>query len=150
MVVFSENLGAQLRIFGKETPWYGMILEAIGDGKIKLSDACGVFEPIVFDSETAGTELVGKDIKITFSFEYVDSDDDGKKDDVKMSVWFNEKAYANRWFYLNDTAENLGGHVLVYCPNKETFIKVTTYMVPIDFSIWGFTVRWMYELGLVK
>lgn len=149
-IKFSKEVGAQLRIFGKETPWYGMIFEAIGDGKLRLSDASGVFETMIFDSETAGTDLAGKDLKLTFSMEYVDSDDDGQKDDVKLGIWFNDKPYADRWFYLKDSAANLGGNMLIYCPSEQTSITITTYMKPIDFTIWGFTGRWLYELGLKK
>lgn len=149
-VQFSREAGATLRIGGKPSAWHGLILSNTEDGKLMLNEAEGKIPTIYFDPATAGTELTGKDIKLTLSFEYVDSDEDGNKDDVKLGVWFNGKAYGDRWIYLQDIAELLGGYISIYCSNENASLKIETYNVPIDFTIWGFTIRWAYELGLRK
>jgi len=149
-VNFSDAAGAQMRFGGKNSAWEGMVWETIGDGKLQLTAATGEFPAMVFTSEIAGVKLTGNDVDIKFSFEYVDADGDGKKDDVKFGVWFNGKAYNNRWIYLMDYAEKLGGFVGVYCPNKKTSLKLYTYMPPIDFTEYGFTTKWALELGLKK
>ncbi len=149
-VNFSDAAGVQMRFGGKTSPWEGMVWESIGDGKLQLTAATGGFPAMVFDSETAGVKLTGNDVEVIFSFEYVDSDGDGKKDDVKFGVWFDGKAYNDRWIYLRDYAEKLGGYLGVYCPNEQTTLKIYTYMPPIDFAEFGFTVNWAIELGLKK
>jgi len=149
-VQFSKATGTSLRIGGKPSAWHGLVFNNTADGKLMLNEATGKMPTIYFDPATAGTALVGKDIKLQLSFEYVDSDEDGKKDDVKLGVWFNGKAYGDRWLYLQDIAEVLGGYLGIYCANEDAYLKVYTYHVPIDYTIWGFTKRWAYELGLRK
>ena len=149
-VQFSKAVGAYLRIGGKPSAWHGLVFSNTADGRLVLNEAEGKMPAIYFDPATAGTDLVGRDIKLELSFEYVDSDGDGKKDDVKLGVWFDGKAYGDRWFYLQDVAELLGGYLGIYCANEAAYLKVYTYHVPIDYTIWGFTKRWAYELGLRK
>ena len=69
---------------------------------------------------------------------------------MKLGVWFDGKAYNDRWIYLKDYASNLGGHLGVYCPNEQTSLAIYTYMPPIDFAEFGFTANWAVELGLKK
>ena len=149
-VNFSDVAGVQMRFGGKDTPWEGMVWESIGNGKLLVNAATGGFPAMTFDSETAGVKLTGNDIKMTLSFEYVDSDGDGEKDDVKLGVWFDGKAYNDRWIYLKDYATYLGGNLGVYCPNEQTSLAIYTYMPPIDFAEFGFTSKWAIELGLKK
>lgn len=148
IVNFSKEAGAQLRIFGKESMWHGLVIETLGNGKLQILDASGVFAPIVLDSETAGVALNGRDIEMTLSVEFVDSDDDGKKDDVKLGIWFDGKSYDNKWFYLRDSAKNIGPYALIFCPNEKTSFSLQTDWVQIDFGEFGFTTNWFKELGL--
>ena len=150
IIQFSETAGAELRIGGNETAWYGLLFRSVGDGKIVLYDTREKFAPVTFDSAAAGVDLLGQDVEWTLSFEYVDFDEDGLKDDVKLGVWFDGVAYNGRWIYLKDCAPNLGGYLGIYCPNESTYVSLVTYLVPIEFKIWGFSLRWAYELGLKK
>ena len=150
IIQFSETEGAELRLGGDETPWYGLLFRSTGNGKITLYDTREKFAPVTFDSAAAGVDLLGQDVEWTLSFEYVDFDEDGLKDDVKLGVWFDGVAYNGRWIYLKDCAPNLGGYLGIYCPNESTYVSLVTYLVPIDFKIWGFSLRWAYELGLKK
>ena len=65
------------------------------------------FDPIYFYSDVAGIPLVGKEIDLKVSIQYVDNDGDGTKNDVKVGMWFNDKLYENKYIYLKDYA-NLG------------------------------------------
>lgn len=60
------------------------------------------FDPIYFYSDVAGTPVVGKEIDLKLSIQYVDNDGDGKENDVKLGVWFNDKLYENQYIYLKD------------------------------------------------
>jgi hypothetical protein len=84
------------------------------------------------------------------SFEYVDYDGDGKKNDVKFAIWFNGKPYADRWYYLQDKAEELGGYFMIYSANEGSSVTIKTEMPPVDFEEYGFTKDWFNELGLKK
>jgi hypothetical protein len=119
-------------------------------GTLTLNEATGKISAITFKPEIAGTELVGKDIHFAMSFEYVDYDGDGFKDDIKLGVWFNGKAYGDRWIYLRDVAGVMGPYLGIYSSNESAYLKIQTKLIPIDFTEFGFTKRWAYELKLKK
>lgn len=62
------------------------------------------FEPIYFYSDVAGVPLVGQEIDLKVSIQYVDNDGDGVENDVKVGMWFNDKLYNNEYIYLKDYA----------------------------------------------
>jgi len=142
----TDKPGANLYIGGKTNGWEGLILGSAENGNLVL-----VYDgkSILFTSAKAGVKLTDNDVKVTFSFEYVDADEDGAKDDVKLGVWFNGKAYNNQWIYLNDYADKLGGFIGVYSAVEGAALTVKTYNAPIDFAEWGFTKDWAKTLGLV-
>ena len=149
-VCFPENGDVQWRFGGGASPWEGLMIIASGN-TLKLSNTVtGMWLPITFDPEVAGCDLVGKDVKISMSFEYVDSDDDGQMDDVKLGVWFNDKAYADRCYYLTDKASELGGFTMFYSPSGKYGVTIKPYYPSLDFTIFGYTKNWAVELGLKK
>lgn len=147
-VNFSSQSGSQLRIFGGNTAWCGLQFSNAGGGILTLQGAAPYFNQIVFNSEVAGVNLTGDDIYLMISVEYVDCDDDKKSDDIKLGIWFNGKPYNNKWFYVKDYAQYLGGYVGIYIPNEKTSFSLETYNPPIDFTEYGFTSNWVHELGL--
>lgn len=150
-VNFSNEPGACICFGGVKTAWQGLNILSTAKGEIQLKAATGKpFEPIVFKSEYAGVDLTGQDIEFTMSFEYVDADGDGQKNDVKLGVWFNGKAYRNKWYYLPNFAEQLGSHLGIYIPNEATTLTVKTYTEPFVFEEFGFTKDWKKELRLNK
>jgi hypothetical protein len=52
--------------------------------------------------EIAGVQLTGAELDLQMSFQLVDNDSDGAKDDLKLGVWFNGVLYNNEYFYIND------------------------------------------------
>ena len=145
---FPEDGDVQWRFGGGASPWEGLMITASGN-TLKLSNTVdGMWLPITFDPEVAGCDLVGKDVNITMSFEYVDSDDDGQMDDVRLGVWFNDKAYADRCYYLKDKAPELGGFTMFYSPSGQYGVTIRPYYPSLDFTIFGYTKNWAVELGL--
>lgn len=153
-VVFSDKVnfgnvnGAQLRFGGKASAWTGLLFVGDGAGNIHLLDAEGAWGPIVFNSGAAGVQLTGQEVELTLSIQYVDSDQDGKKDDVKLGVWFNGRAYGYSWIYLENYAATLGGNCGIYCANEEATLTVAGGPIPVDFYEYGFTEKWESELGV--
>ena len=60
------------------------------------------FDPIYFYSDVAGVQVVGKEIDLKMSIQYVDNDGDGQENDLKLGMWFNDKLYDNQYIYLKD------------------------------------------------
>ena len=149
-VHFPEDCDVQWRFGGGASPWEGLMITRSGN-MLKLSNTVsGQWLPITFDPEVAGCTLVGETVKISMSFEYVDSDDDGEADDVKLGVWFNDKPYADRCYYLKDKASELGGFTMFYSPSGQYGVTIRPYYPSLDFTIFGYTKNWAVELGLKK
>lgn len=101
-------------LFGGTKPMGGFGLSAIVPNKstewvLRLYDTNvdkkGVkFQPYFFYSDVAGTQVVGQEIDLKVSIQYVDNDGDGQKNDVKVGMWFNDKLYDNKYIYLKDYA----------------------------------------------
>ena len=150
-VNFSDEPGACICFGGVKTAWQGLNILSTAKGELQIKAATGKpFEPLVFKSEYAGVDLTGQDVEFTMSFEYVDADGDGQKNDVKLGVWFNGKAYRNKWYYLPNFAEQLGSHLGIYIPNEKTTLSIKTYTEPFVFEEFGFTKNWKHELRLKK
>lgn len=110
-VTFQMEGQAFLMIGGKQS-WGGFgisTFEEIGTGvpTLRLYDTMSQgesrrFESILFYSDIAGTTLIGEEIKLQVSIEYVDYNEDGMTNDLKLGFWFNGKLYDNKYVYLED------------------------------------------------
>ena len=58
-----------------------------------------------FYSDVAGTELIGKEFRLYLTFQCIDSDGNGEKNDLKLGIWFNGVLYDNQYIYLKDYAD---------------------------------------------
>lgn len=148
-VTFSSASGSQIRIGGKEMGWFGLVISSSGDN-LYLVDAEGKTDRYVFKSKVAGMQLTDEEINLKMSFQIVDSDQDGQKDDVRLGVWFNDVPYCNRYIYLKGYAQTLGNMLGVYSNNTNSVIRLKSVdcRIPLDFSIWGFTKNWKKELRI--
>ena len=118
------------------------------------------FSEYKFYADVAGMKLVGEEIAISFSLQYVDHDQDGQKDDVKLGVWFGGKLYNNRYIYLDgfaDTGHSMGTW-MAFSVAKTTKINIKsvgeinwkqlpTGFTEIGFDDFGFKAG-SYEGGL--
>lgn len=116
-VTFSEEGRARL-VLGGTTSQGGFALSTVKDietGKtvLQLSDSDldrsgAKFEDYYFNSDVAGVPLIGEELDLKLSIEFVDADKDKKEDDVKLGVWFADKLYNNEYIYLKNYTET--GH----------------------------------------
>ena len=148
---FSKALGADFRYGGKGNPWNGLRFWTTGDGKLYMQDGEEKTEIYTFHPMYAGVQLVDNTFNMKLSVEFVDSDNDGVKDDVKLGVWFNNVLYRNSFIYLIDYAENLGNTCSVYVQKADAWVKISsdkTVDMGVDFTLFGFTKNWKQELGI--
>lgn len=154
-VEFSSVRGVTVCYGGGPSPWHGLRFDVLGD-RIRLCDATYNAEEgdkiYYFDSLIAGVSLLDNKFNLKLSTEYVDSDGDGAKDDVKFGVWFNDVLYNNEYIYFKDYALEMGGNFTVFSfadtPESYLFIESDSSVVTkVDFSLYGFTTNWDKELG---
>lgn len=148
-VYFSHTKGGDFRYGGKSNEWCGLWFHNLSDGKLYMRGVEGETGTYVFNSVVAGVELTDNWYNIKISTEYVDSDKDGKKDDVKVGVWFNDILYDNEYLYLNDYVQHMGNYASVYVDKGEGFIKIKSDKSVgkgIDFTLFGFTENWEKEV----
>lgn len=149
-IEFSSDLGEDFRYGSQVDGWHG--LRFWSDGSVlRMEDVDGYTSTYTFAPLIAGTKLVDREFNLKLSTEYVDSDNDGRKDDVKLGVWFNDKLYNNKYIYLKDYKDVLGKYIGVYCSNDIAYIKVKSVEgIPtgVDYTIFGFTRDWKKELGI--
>lgn len=50
--------------------------------------------------EIAGIPLVGAEFNLKISYQVIDTDEDDVKDTLQLGVWFNNRLYNNKYFYL--------------------------------------------------
>ena len=112
-----------------------------------------VDEKYEFDPVLAGVLFSEEEFNLKLSCEYVDSDSDGKKDDVKLGVWFNDVLYDNSYIYLVDYTNHIGRFICVCSSYDVEDASITiqsdkdTY-IGVDYAFFGFTKKWRKELGL--
>lgn len=148
---FSQEAGADFRYGGKNNPWNGLRFWTTGDGKLYMQDATQKTEIYAFHPLYAGVQLVDNTFNMKLSIEFVDSDNDGRKDDVKLGVWFNDVLYRNEYIYLTDYASQLGNACSVYVMNRDSWLQIASdknVYTGVDFTLFGFTKNWKKELGI--
>ncbi len=143
-VKFGKAGGSELRFGGLSTPWLGIRITGNADGSIILSEAEGGLPEkqfsYSFNPYDAGCELVGVWLDLQISTQFVDSDKDGKKDDVQLGIWFNDVLYMNEYIILRDYAPHMGTYLSIYCFNEEGYIAIKSVEVDntISLSMFGF------------
>ncbi len=84
------------------------------------------FTEIRFYSEVAGVPLVGEELELSFSLQYIDHNKDGIQNDIKLGVWFGGKLYNNNYIYLDnfvDTGHSMGTHLSFYVGKQSLDIR---------------------------
>ena len=148
---FSNTKGGDFRYAGKENEWCGIWFYNLADGKLYMRGVKGDTGTYVFNSVVAGVELTDNEYNMKLSTEFVDSDNDGVKDDVKLGVWFNDVLYDNEYIYLENYVQHFGNYAAVYVDKGEGSIRVksdTSVEKGVDFSLFGCTKNWSKEIGL--
>lgn len=115
-LTFTPKGDTHILIGGKEA-WGGFGLSVIQmedteEWVLRIYDTNGdkkgwKFDPIFLHSDVAGVPLIGKEVDVKISIQYVDQDGDGVENDVKLGMWFNDRLYDNEYIYLKNYT-NLG------------------------------------------
>ena len=140
------------RYGGVSNNWFGLVFSPTADGKIYMQGVASegyVTDIYIFNPQKAKTALQDTWFNLKLSTEILDSDKDGKKDDVKVGIWFNGVLYNEKYIYLQDYAQYLGTRMGVYVGSKDGFLRLksdTSVYVGIDFSLFGFSRNWDKEL----
>ena len=150
---FCSNQMVDFRYGGLSNDWFGLIFNNTEDGRIYMqgiADNVVVTDTYIFNPTKAGTKLTDAWFNLKLSTEIVDSDGDGKKDDVKLGVWFNNVLYNNKYIELKDYAQYLGSRMSVFVRGDGGFVKLksdSSVYTGVDFGLFGFTRNWDAELG---
>ena len=147
-ITFESEWGVQIRLGGKTSAWEGLCFVSNGDGKLLLIDSFQNKTWCVFTPAVAGVQLTDNMLNVKISIEYVDNDGDGKSNDVKVGVWFENVLYKSQFIYLPDCAENMGSMLGIYIPKENIKMAISSENVDnsIDFTLFGYTKNYAAEL----
>ena len=122
-VKFSEEKPFYISFFGKKNGNQGLRFQHKADKEgnlfvefIKSNNVQAWYK--TFDPTTAGATLIGQEIDLKISVQYVDKDGDGSKNDVKLGFWFNDKLYDSTFIYLNNNVDELGSYIGIFGDNS--------------------------------
>jgi hypothetical protein len=107
-VTFGKVGGAAQLMIAPKGTWAGALVLCQRDAGshdslyLRVLQATGNKEIATLTPDIAGVKLTGAELDLQLSFQLVDNDGDGNKDDLKLGIWFNEVLYNNEYFYFND------------------------------------------------
>ena len=159
-VLFSgpgEKGSALLAVGSRDKNWNGLTLKAEvtaeGDAFLRLYDAekRALFTEKRFYPEVAGATLVGRELDLKMSFEFVNHDEGNTNNDLKLGMWFNGRLYNNEYIYICDyidTDTTFGTYMTIYAPAGSSLKvqSVQTSSGPIDYAAFGLTEDWKETL----
>ena len=103
-----------IRFGGALEGWVGLSIQTRMDGSMALIDCKDNRLLMSFQTNTAGVNFYEKKFNLKVSFEYVDSDSDGEKDDLKLGVYFNNRLYDNEYVVVKDRVADMTKWLLIY------------------------------------
>ena len=112
-VTFSETGDTFLIIGGKES-WGGFGISTYNDQGTKVlrlydtkhGGGDAKFNTVYMSSKMAGVPIVGQEVDMKISIQYVALGADGKANDVRLGIWFYDVLYNNQYFYLENYVDN--------------------------------------------
>ena len=134
-VTFSEYR-TDIWIGGQESAWQGMGILSGYEGDTTTLRLMVDGREYIFTPEIAGTTLVGKSVNLKLSYELVDNDNDGKKDVLKLGVWFNNKLYNNQYIYVTNYEQYMGPYIGLYTALADSRITVASDLT-VDYVALG-------------
>lgn len=125
-VSFKGN-DAQIRIGGVNAASEGILFKRKNNTQFELAECQEMgLHSQTFDISRAGLASIDDTFQLKLSFEFVDRDCDGQKDDVKYGVWFNDRLYANTYFYALDKVSHLGMRLGIYLAGEDAEIEIAS------------------------
>jgi hypothetical protein len=153
-VTFGTVGGAAQIMVAPEGTWEGLWLCQRDHGRhdslyLRVYQS-GIKEIATLTPEFAGMPLVGEELNLQMSFQLVDNDGDGNKDDLKLGIWFNEVLYNNEYFYIDDcffVKANKTNQIVLYPQVTGSSITVKSIEQEnpeslIDYEKFGLTKDW--------
>ena len=145
-ITFSSVAGCDFRIGGKENAWFGLMFYSAGDSiyMVNAEKTTDQWYPVQFLPSLAGTQLTDKEMNFKLALQYVDHTKNGKKDDLRIGVWFNGKLYRNQYIYYDGYGDGLGTKLGIYCAKKESCITIKSVAIEtsVNFDLFGFGEQW--------
>lgn len=72
----------------------------------------------------AGTTLVGEEINLKISYQLVPKEGDETQKVLQLGIWFNDKLYDNKYFYIENYERYLGGMMGIYTAKEGSSITI--------------------------
>lgn len=124
-VTFSAKAGAQM-LYAATAGNAGMTISLTDDGRLVLGHNAISFPTKYFLASKAGlNSFADEEFNISISTRYVDSDNDGAKDDVELGMWFNDILYADEFIYIPDYVQHMDKYIYIYCPPASAGTTIT-------------------------
>ena len=152
-VKFTDNPATHIIFAGKTSAWKGVSIVSRGDGNLSFVDANGQFPTVVIYSKLAKTKLTDRDMEIGLTFEVIDLDGDGEKDDVRFWLTLDGVLYRNKPIVkATDYAQYLGKFMGIYSEHEASSVTIKSKDIQrpiqeVDFGIMGFTKDWAKTLA---
>ena len=148
-----EKGSALIAIGSRDKYWNGLTLKAEvsaeGEPHLRLYDAQKrtLFMERRFYPEVVGSTLVGAELELQMSFEFVNHDGGKTRNDLKLGMWFNGKLYKNEYIFICnyvDTDTTFGTFMTIYAPEGSSLKvqSVQTSNGPISYAAFGLTKDW--------
>ncbi|MBP3665357.1 MAG: hypothetical protein J6J03_09395 [Tyzzerella sp.] len=127
--------------------------EKTGEHYIRLFDTNAdkkgkKFNDMYFYSSVAGVPLVGEELDLKISMEYVNHDGGKTNNDLKLGVWFAGKLYNNRYIYIDnyvDNSHSIGSYMTAWVRNGASF-NVGRISEWLNWNAFGLTANWKKTL----
>ena len=159
IVKWHPEVGETHFIYGGTTSGGGFDLvnvtdEKTGEHYLRLfyttptKDGKKTYTNYYFHSDVAGVTLVGEELDLKISIEYVDNDGGKKDNDVRLGIWFGGKLYNNRYIYINNfgaTGHILKNNIQIWNRNGASF-SVGRISDWLDWSAFGLNANWKKTL----
>ena len=75
-------------------------------------------------SSIAGTALVGEEINLKVSYQLIPKEGDATKKVLQLGIWFNDRLYDNKYFYIENYERYLGGLLGIYTEKEGAFVTI--------------------------
>lgn len=121
--------GASLQIGGNDgLGWNGVWFKRINDTQFQFyrTESDTTLQMCTIDAKEAGLTSAMEDFNLKISFEYVDYDRGGEKNDVRYGLWFNDTLYNGVYIYSVNDANYYGNCMGVYCATESDTIKISS------------------------
>ena len=124
----------QLMLGGKENVWDGVRLIVKADGTMELlgPKGCGHQLIATLSPGDEETSFIGEKFNLMWSTEFVDHDDDGKTNDIKVGLWFNGVLYQNKYIIVPDSTEGLGTIFAATCSAEGDSVTLNSIAELVD------------------